>query len=1091
MTLLFCVFWLSAQAQLTTVRPASVQSSSASVTDGANAFDASTTTKATLGSVSGTLVKFLEVQFASDVPVNTPLYIQLEADPSTNFLGGLLGGALGNFLNGVINFATIGTQTVGVQAKTDTGTNVYNATASSSYGTDELRVVTNGQGKHFIRLTLNNTYRRLRITNTVTTGVLGGGAAKLLDVYDIHYVTGATTGCSTAAFTSYDAYNVLGLANTTLANPQNAIDNNLTTYSNLSLGTLTVGEWVEQTIYFQGTASVTDKFNLRVQVPPALLAANLIQGITVTTYGVNGAATYTTNLNTLLGLPVNAQVLGLLQNNQIATLQIAPNAIVNRITIRFNALVALSTAPALRIYEVNKSNFDLAATGAGTYYVGSTPTLGTTITNTTCTGSTYSYAWTLDGGDGTVLGTGATFTPPTTTTGTFTYNVTAIDNTWGTRKMASVQIIVVAVPPTAGSLNNIVIECTDVPVTNLTLTGNVGGVVRWEKADNPAFTNKTNINVTTTFLTPAQMNITTTPAYFRAVVTQNGYPEVVTTTGGVVSKKETTWDGSAWSNGTPDIGTTIYFTGNYSVAANLNGCRAYVSNNAVVTIPSGHTLHLNKSLHVAAGSSFSLENEAHLLQDTSAEANTGNITVTRASSNLFRLDYTLWSSPVTGQNLKAFSPLTVNDRFYEYGFNATANEEQYLPINPLTTSFANAKGYLIRMPNDLPGVTGYNTGTGTTQHIGVFTGAVHNGTVTTPLSTISERYTAVGNPFPSAINVHDFFTANSSVIQSGSALYFWRKKNNWNATSYATLTWDTYTYNHALNGNAGEEQYGGMQWDSYFNDSDEANWTINIGQGFLIQTSTTAGANPVATFNTAMRRGNVHNNQFFRTAQDEDQKSRIWLSLQGAGMATQAALVYSSTATMDIDYGRDARALLGGTSNLWSILGEEKLVVQARPSFVNTDVVPMGYNVDAAGEYSIVLHNADGVFEQGQEIFIKDNLLGTITSISEGEGYTFTSPAGEFTSRFEVVYVTDALGTNQPELANMVMVYQNNGAINITSGTATMNGVTIYDVRGRKLYEQTGINATQTSINNLNAAQQVLIVEIDTVNGKVSKKIVY
>jgi len=71
------------------------------------------------------------------------------------------------------------------------------------------------------------------------------------------------------------------------------------------------------------------------------------------------------------------------------------------------------------------------------------------------------------------------------------------------------------------------------------------------------------------------------------------------------------------------------------------------------------------------------------------------------------------------------------------------------------------------------------------------------------------------------------------------------------------------------------------------------------------------------------------------------------------------------------------------------------------------------------------------------------------------------------------------------------VVYQQDNTINIASGNVDMTDVTIYDIRGRKLYNQSDINATTVTITNLAAQQQVLIVEITTVAGKVSKKIVY
>ncbi|MXN92457.1 T9SS sorting signal type C domain-containing protein [Flavobacterium sp. Sd200] len=75
--------------------------------------------------------------------------------------------------------------------------------------------------------------------------------------------------------------------------------------------------------------------------------------------------------------------------------------------------------------------------------------------------------------------------------------------------------------------------------------------------------------------------------------------------------------------------------------------------------------------------------------------------------------------------------------------------------------------------------------------------------------------------------------------------------------------------------------------------------------------------------------------------------------------------------------------------------------------------------------------------------------------------------------------------------ANNVMVYQEGKSISITAGTTLIKDVTVFDIRGRKLYSEKDINATQADISNLQVQQQVLILEINTEKGKVSKRIVY
>jgi len=86
----------------------------------------------------------------------------------------------------------------------------------------------------------------------------------------------------------------------------------------------------------------------------------------------------------------------------------------------------------------------------------------------------------------------------------------------------------------------------------------------------------------------------------------------------------------------------------------------------------------------------------------------------------------------------------------------------------------------------------------------------------------------------------------------------------------------------------------------------------------------------------------------------------------------------------------------------------------------------------------------------------------------------------------------EILDTTSPEfIAKSVFVYKEGNAINITSANILIKDVTIYDTRGRKLYSEANINNSKTTISTLQVQQQVLIIEVNTPAGKVSKRIVY
>ena len=73
----------------------------------------------------------------------------------------------------------------------------------------------------------------------------------------------------------------------------------------------------------------------------------------------------------------------------------------------------------------------------------------------------------------------------------------------------------------------------------------------------------------------------------------------------------------------------------------------------------------------------------------------------------------------------------------------------------------------------------------------------------------------------------------------------------------------------------------------------------------------------------------------------------------------------------------------------------------------------------------------------------------------------------------------------------IAIVYKDGTSININTGTVEMTDVTLYDIQGRRLYSKSGVNATTTIVSGLQVQSEVLIVEVNTVKGKVSKKIIF
>lgn len=580
------------------------------------------------------------------------------------------------------------------------------------------------------------------------------------------------------------------------------------------------------------------------------------------------------------------------------------------------------------------------------------------------------------------------------------------------------------------------------------------GTIQWQSADNAAFTlNVTNIGTNATTLTAAQIGILTQTKYFRARVS-SGNCTAVNSAVVAVTISSTTWTaagGGSWTNGEPTATTAAIISYNYSTTHDLAACSLTVNNNAVVTVNDTDSIVLNGALTVAPGSTFTLNNNANLVQNADT-ANSGSIVVKRSTAALMRQDYVLWASPVSGQLLQTFSPNTLSNRFYTY--NPTTNNYAAVAA-PATTAFASAQGYLIRMPNTHPATPTIWTGT--------FTGVPHTGPYSMPVTV--GTYNAVGNPYPSTIDADAFILENELT----EALYFWRKTNNAATSSYAT-----YTLAGGVSNSSGDPL--GLI----------PNGTIQVGQGFIAKAATAT-----LDFTNAMRINNSEN-QFLRLASDD--KSRIWLNLTNdAGYFGQTMVAYMPQATTEVDAAIDGRYINDCQTALTSIINNEEFSIQGRPlPFEVTDTVQLGFKSIDAGNFSITLGKTDGMFAADQEnlpVFLKDNQTGTIHDLKSGP-YHFAAAVGADNTRFELVYA-DLLSAQNPAFNNRsVIVYKQNNQWVINSGAVPMKSYQVYDVQGRVLCAQDEVYAAETKFTAA-STRQVLIVKITSVDGQiVTQKII-
>jgi hypothetical protein len=428
------------------------------------------------------------------------------------------------------------------------------------------------------------------------------------------------------------------------------------------------------------------------------------------------------------------------------------------------------------------------------------------------------------------------------------------------------------------------------------------------------------------------------------------------------------WTNGTWSAGhAPTSIEAAIIASPYNTVPNgeLNAASLTVNTGASFTVASNTSVTIqNEIVNNAGAEAFVVQNNGNLLQVNNTVSNVNAITVHRNSSPLFRQDYTMWSSPVAGQNLQSFSDGTLPNRFYVYDTanNAIANSTTGL-IN-IANDFEVGKGYLIRMPND--GSPAYDNIQETMVYNGTFIGEPNNGTIPVTLSGAGSGFNLIGNPYPSPIRITDFFAANNAggTNKLEGTIWIWRKKNNPNNnSSYITInSAGIYTGNNQPN------------------TTTDPQGIIRTGQGFIVKPLTLGGPTTIE-FNNAMRSTNT-SNTFFRTNDNDalPESHGIWLNLTSEnGVFSQMYTGYIAGATSGFDNGLDSRFINDSKTVLASVIDNEEYVIQGRAlpfSAQNTEALQL--RTDVAGTYTITLDHVSGLFEQDQDIYIKDNVTGTV-----------------------------------------------------------------------------------------------------------------
>ncbi len=606
----------------------------------------------------------------------------------------------------------------------------------------------------------------------------------------------------------------------------------------------------------------------------------------------------------------------------------------------------------------------------------------------------------------------------------------------------------------------------------------------------------------------------------------------------------TTWNGSGWDSGVPDISTIAIIDGNFDTITggaqdSFSACSLIINASNTVVIRNGDYIEVDKDILVRGSTAdnpniveLTLEPGAAIVQNGDGGA-AGTFTLesgarVRVIKQTAPLDnwyeYTYWSSPVSGVTVESAFPDTPSDRIYRFvaqNFSDNCSEInntntctpgvkddiddappydwQNFPSGVMETGRGYAATYSLFAP--YPNILG----TATFEAAAFNTGDIDVIIQRDDAVTDDNNWNLVGNPYPSAISAQAFLTENTAAIDGNpggaiqGAIFLWSHNTAPNADASGNEVENFSQSDYAvINGVSGTAGGDGVQPQGY----------IPSGQGFFIAYDQSAsGPTNTIRFKNSMR-DNGNNNQFFQApdndivvADDNAQssisdKNRLWIDLHSDnGVFNQVSVAYSDGATDGYDgwyYDAPKNLSTGAHAILYSIIPdqEQKFAIQGKSiqSLTPDETIPLGFynSISAPTLFSLSLNNFEGSFLSEERIYLKDH-YSTIIHDLKSSDYCFTSDPGEFQDRFEIVFTDNSLSLDDEQytVGGITVHEDQNGDLQVhIRSSSSVKILEISDMLGRRFFSINHPGTGLFRIDGSRLSQSTYIVRAMLADGR-------
>ncbi|RED48778.1 T9SS type A sorting domain-containing protein [Seonamhaeicola aphaedonensis] len=595
----------------------------------------------------------------------------------------------------------------------------------------------------------------------------------------------------------------------------------------------------------------------------------------------------------------------------------------------------------------------------------------------------------------------------------------------------------------------------------------------------------------------------------------------------------TTWDGSSWDNGNPNINKAVVLNGDYSTSADggsFSACSLTI-NSSTLSIDDNDYIEVQNHLDTNGDIIVRPQGAFVQIEDSATVNASGNITVekrTAPANNWY--EYTYWSSPVNGATIANGLADAQSGRIFS--FNAQNYLDATMEVNNDNTAAPgqddvdddNNAWQSVSSATVMLSGCGYasthnrvifeSSPGSPKQFIYTFEGPFNNGIINVPLyrndsETNDKNWNFIGNPYPSAIDADAFFTANPDT---DGIIYLWSQNTPPSATANGNEVLNFSDSDYAIINSTGESAGGDGLTPSRF---------IPSGQGFFVNYSD--AATPISTtgnisegsvtFNNSMRvRGLSNNSQFFKTANSKPKTTsnsesnnvdnKLWIDLtSNNGAFNQILIGYVEGATNKFDGSRFDAAKTNSLERFVSLYStikgsDKKLTIQGKnPSDLTlNEKISLGFSttIHVPTQYKLSINKLQGDFLSNNTIYLKDKVLNKHHDLSTSD-YSFTSDIGEFNNRFEIVFKTNnGFENSEKQMKDGVKIFEsNNGNVTFSSiNDLNIKSVKIFDFLSTPLYDLKGtFNSKTFELSKLQNA--VYIAKIEFSNGAtITKKFI-